>query len=108
STPPSTLAVRDFLRGGDRAEVVLPASDTIALIGYTSGTTGKSKGAMLTHGNLASNSVAVCAAWRWTDRDVLLLTLPLFHIHGLGVGLHGSIVAGGTVDLRRRCEASEV
>jgi malonyl-CoA/methylmalonyl-CoA synthetase len=86
----------------------LPASDEIALIAYTSGTTGRSKGAMLSHGNLASNSAAVTEAWGWTEQDRLLLALPLFHIHGLGVGVHGSLVAGGQIDLRPRFEAAEV
>jgi malonyl-CoA/methylmalonyl-CoA synthetase len=86
----------------------LPRPDDVALIAYTSGTTGRAKGAMLTHGNLAANSVAVTTAWRWTADDVLLLALPLFHIHGLGVGWHGTVVAGSTVELRRRFDAAEV
>jgi malonyl-CoA/methylmalonyl-CoA synthetase len=97
-----------FVDAGDAAELPRPASDSVALIAYTSGTTGRSKGAMLRHGNLVSNSRAVVEAWRWTDRDLLLLTLPLFHIHGLGVGVHGSIIAGGAIDLRRRFDATEV
>jgi malonyl-CoA/methylmalonyl-CoA synthetase len=86
----------------------LPASDDIALLGYTSGTTGRSKGAMLSHANLAINSAAVTTAWHWTADDVLLLTLPLFHIHGLGVGMHGTFLRGSTVILRRRFDAAEV
>ncbi|MFQ3684908.1 acyl-CoA synthetase [Roseiflexus sp.] len=85
-----------------------PAPDAIALIGYTSGTTGRSKGAMLTHTNLMANSAAVTQAWRWTERDRLLLTLPLFHIHGLGVGLNGTLFTAGTVDLRRSFNAADV
>ncbi|MEM8535840.1 MAG: acyl-CoA synthetase [Chloroflexota bacterium] len=80
----------------------------IALIGYTSGTTGRSKGAMLTHGNLIANSIAVTSAWQWSKDDRLLLTLPLFHIHGLGVGLMGTLLTGSTIDLRRRFDAAEV
>lgn len=87
--------------------IVLSAND-IALIAYTSGTTGRSKGAMLSHGNLASNSVAVTTAWGWTSADRLLLTLPLFHIHGLGVGIHGTLLAGACVDLRSHFDAAEV
>jgi malonyl-CoA/methylmalonyl-CoA synthetase len=86
----------------------LPRPDDIALLAYTSGTTGRSKGAMLRHRNLAANSAAVTAAWRWTDEDVLLLTLPLFHIHGLGVGIHGTLLTGAATDLRRRFDAAEV
>lgn len=86
----------------------LPAPDAVALLGYTSGTTGRSKGAMLTHANLAANSTAVTTAWRWTADDLLLLTLPLFHIHGLGVGMHGAWLTGSSVDLRPRFDAAEV
>ncbi len=86
----------------------LPGPEDIALLSYTSGTTGRSKGAMLSHRNLAANSAAVTAAWHWTASDVLLLTLPLFHIHGLGVGIHGTLLTGSTVDLRRRFDAAEV
>jgi malonyl-CoA/methylmalonyl-CoA synthetase len=63
---------------------------------------------MLSHGNLASNSAAVTAAWHWSADDVLLLTLPLFHIHGLGVGIHGTFLAGASVHLRRRFDAADV
>lgn len=82
--------------------------NALALIGYTSGTTGRAKGAMLTHANLAANSAAVTQAWGWTEGDRLLLTLPLFHIHGLGVGIHGTLYSGAQVDLRPGFEASEV
>lgn len=85
-----------------------PAPGDIALIGYTSGTTGRSKGAMLTHANLMANSAAVSRAWRWTEHDRLLLTLPLFHIHGLGVGLNGTLFTMSTVDLRRGFDAADV
>ncbi|MFO7169717.1 MAG: acyl-CoA synthetase [Chloroflexota bacterium] len=94
-------------RAGHEGDIDLRPSD-VALIGYTSGTTGRSKGAMLTHGNLMANSAAVTQAWRWTEDDRLLLTLPLFHIHGLGVGLHGALVTASTVDLRRGFDAGEV
>ena len=90
------------------AHLRLPSPDDVALIAYTSGTTGRSKGAMLTHGNLAANSAAVTSAWHWTASDRLLLTLPLFHIHGLGVGIHGTLLTGASVDLRRRFVANEV
>ncbi|MGQ9829570.1 MAG: acyl-CoA synthetase [Roseiflexus sp.] len=85
-----------------------PAPDDIALLGYTSGTTGRSKGAMLTHANLMANSAAVTRAWHWTERDRLLLTLPLFHVHGLGVGLNGALFTASTVDLRRGFDATDV
>jgi len=97
-----------FLAEGNQALFRVPSGEAVALIGYTSGTTGRSKGAMLTHANLAANAWAVTTAWRWTADDRLLLTLPLFHAHGLGVGTHGTIWTGATADLRRRFEASEV
>jgi malonyl-CoA/methylmalonyl-CoA synthetase len=74
----------------------LATPDDIALIVYTSGTTGKPKGALLTHANLLASAHAIRLAWRWTPDDRLVLCLPLFHVHGLGVGLHGSLVAGGS------------
>ena len=86
----------------------LPAPDTLALLAYTSGTTGRAKGAMLTHGNLAHNAAAVCRAWGWTGADRLLLTLPLFHVHGLCVGINGTLAAGGAVDLWPAFDAGRV
>lgn len=109
--PPLVILADDVVIDGTETvldEAGAPAPADIALIGYTSGTTGRSKGAMLTHSNLMSSSAAVTAAWRWTAADRLLLTLPLFHIHGLGVGLNGSLFAGSTMDLRRGFDAAEV
>jgi len=71
--------------------------DDVAMICYTSGTTGKSKGATITHRNLISNMMDLKKIWHWTDRDVLLHVLPLFHVHGLAVALHGSLNAGSTL-----------
>jgi malonyl-CoA/methylmalonyl-CoA synthetase len=79
-----------------------------ALLVYTSGTTGHPKGAVLSHANLLASATSVNLAWRWTPEDVLLLTLPLFHVHGLGVGLIGSLCAGSAVVLRPRFEAGDV
>ncbi|ATB51188.1 AMP-binding protein [Corallococcus macrosporus] len=87
--------------------LALPRPEELAVLGYTSGTTGRSKGAMLLHRNLRANVQAVTEAWRWTAQDRLLLTLPLFHTHGLMVGLHGTLFAGASVDLRRRFNAAE-
>jgi malonyl-CoA/methylmalonyl-CoA synthetase len=70
-----------------------------ALIGYTSGTTGEPKGAVLSHGNLLAGSEAVGLAWRWSSTDCLVLALPLFHAHGLCVGLHGTLLAGASAVL---------
>jgi len=71
----------------------------IALIIYTSGTTGRPKGAPLSHANLLASAHAVRLAWRWTPDDTLALCLPLFHMHGLGVGLHGTLVTGAAAIL---------
>jgi len=73
--------------------------DDPALIGYTSGTTGQPKGAVLSHGNLLAGSESVALAWRWTGADRLVLALPLFHAHGLCVGLHGTLLAGASAVL---------
>ncbi len=77
------------------------ASDAPALLPYTSGTTGEPKGVPLSHGNLLASVEALRLAWRWTEDDALILCLPLFHVHGLGVGLHGALLSGGTVVLHR-------
>ena len=89
------------LPDGDPEAAVLDASTPgdLALLVYTSGTTGTPKGAMLTHGNVLASSEAVRIAWRWTAADRLVLALPLFHVHGLGVGLHGALLCGGTAVL---------
>jgi malonyl-CoA/methylmalonyl-CoA synthetase len=83
-------------------------SDDLAMILYTSGTTGRSKGAMITHGNVLATVTGLLAAWAWEPADVLLLTLPLFHTHGLVVGLHCALAAGASVLLRRRFDAAQV
>ena len=69
-------------------------ADDLAAILYTSGTTGRSKGAMLTHGNLLSNAQVLKTAWGWQPDDVLLHPLPIFHVHGLFVASHGALLAG--------------
>jgi malonyl-CoA/methylmalonyl-CoA synthetase len=69
------------------------ASDLAAIL-YTSGTTGRSKGAMLTHGNLLSNALTLKSYWRWQPGDVLIHALPIFHVHGLFVASHGALLNG--------------
>ncbi|MGV2861971.1 malonate--CoA ligase [Achromobacter sp. AGC39] len=68
--------------------------DDLAAILYTSGTTGRSKGAMLSHGNLAANAQVLHEYWGWREDDVLLHMLPIFHVHGLFVASHGALLAG--------------
>ncbi len=90
------------------ANPVPPQADDVAILVYTSGTTGRSKGAELTHGNLGAIADALVEAWHWTGDDTLLLTLPLFHVHGLGAGVNGTLVAGGRLLLRERFDAPSV
>src|ERR1700716_1239775 len=72
---------------------VTRATDDLAAILYTSGTTGRSKGAMLTHDNLASNSFSLVDYWRFTDKDVLIHALPIYHTHGLFVASNVTLFA---------------
>jgi len=67
-------------------------ADDLASIIYTSGTTGRSKGAMLSHGNLLSNAQVLKTYWGWRKGDVLIHALPIFHVHGLFVALHGALL----------------
>ncbi|HEX6017810.1 MAG TPA: AMP-binding protein, partial [Burkholderiaceae bacterium] len=73
---------------------VARAADDLAAILYTSGTTGRSKGAMLTHGNLLSNARVLHDYWGWQRGDVLIHALPIFHVHGLFVASHGALLNG--------------
>ena len=79
---------------GDEHQPVEKQADDLAAILYTSGTTGRSKGAMLTHGNLLSNAVMLKDYWGWKQGDVLIHALPIFHVHGLFVAIHGALING--------------
>ena len=74
-------------------------SESPAAILYTSGTTGRPKGAVLDHGGLLAQARGAIEMWRWTSADVLVHALPLFHLHGLGMGLHGTLLSGGSATL---------
>jgi malonyl-CoA/methylmalonyl-CoA synthetase len=85
----------------DRHNIVKRKADDLAAILYTSGTTGRSKGAMLTHGNMLSNALTLKDYWGWTKTggpegrgDVLIHALPIFHVHGLFVAIHGALING--------------
>jgi malonyl-CoA/methylmalonyl-CoA synthetase len=93
---PSVTVVSPAIELPDGPAVELDRSepDDPALIGYTSGTTGRPKGAVLSHRNLLASVRGLELAWRWTPDDLLILALPLFHMHGLGVGLHGTLTVG--------------
>jgi malonyl-CoA/methylmalonyl-CoA synthetase len=84
------------------------ADEDLAAILYTSGTTGRSKGAMLTHRNLRSNAEALVECWRFTDSDVLIHALPIFHTHGLFVATNVVLLAGASMIFLPRFDAGEV
>ena len=96
------------LADGPEPELDACGPDDLALLCYTSGTTGAPKGAMLTHGNTLASCEALRLAWRWDEHDRLVLALPLFHVHGLGVGLHGTLLCGGSAVLLPRFDADAV
>ena len=99
----------------NRAQALSPTFADAAIIGselaailYTSGTTGRSKGAMLSHDNLASNALTLKDLWRFTGQDVLLHALPIFHVHGLFVATNVMLVAGGTMIFLPKLDPEEV
>ena len=98
----------------DRAAGAAPAGparrgpDDLAAILYTSGTTGRSKGAMLTHGNLVSNALALVEAWRFGPGDVLIHALPVFHTHGLFVATNVTLAAGSSMIFQSRFDPEAV
>jgi malonyl-CoA/methylmalonyl-CoA synthetase len=73
------------------------ADGDAAMIAFTSGTTGRPKGAVLSHGNLRAGAEALVAAWGWTPDDRLVHALPMFHMHGLGAAINGSLTAGASM-----------
>lgn len=102
-----TLAERaaGILRAPEPAAV---GPDDLAAICYTSGTTGRSKGAMLSQANLASNALALVDAWRFSARDVLIHALPIFHIHGLFVAMHCALLSGAKTLFLPKFDANEI
>jgi len=82
--------------------------DDLAAILYTSGTTGRSKGAMLTHANLSSNAAALCDLWRFTAKDVLIHALPIFHTHGLFVAVNVTLIAGSSLIYHSKFDARAI
>jgi acyl-CoA synthetase (AMP-forming)/AMP-acid ligase II len=85
-----------------------PSDDDVAMLIYTSGTTGKSKGVALSFRALEENTRAVMALWRFTESDRLVLALPLFHVHGLCLGVAGALLTGFTLVLEERFDAARV
>lgn len=84
------------------------ADDDLSLFIYTSGTTGKSKGVEHTYRSVVSNIDNLTALWRWTEEDRQVLALPLFHVHGLGIGVHGTLIRGCTTVLLEHFDAARV
>lgn len=83
-------------------------SDDIAAILYTSGTTGRSKGAMLTHGNLLSNALTLNEIWGFETTDVLIHALPIYHVHGLFVAIHCVLLSGSSMIFQQRFNVDDV
>ncbi|HHI81745.1 MAG TPA: malonyl-CoA synthase, partial [Rhizobiales bacterium] len=82
--------------------------DDLAAILYTSGTTGRSKGAMLSHGNLASDALTLSSFWRFSKDDVLLHVLPIFHTHGLFVASNTTMMAGASMIFHQKFQVDDV
>ncbi|HJV86774.1 MAG TPA: malonyl-CoA synthase [Noviherbaspirillum sp.] len=102
-----SLLVRAALQSNS-FDTVERRPDDLAAILYTSGTTGRSKGAMLTHDNLASNAKVLHDYWHWQPGDVLLHALPLFHVHGLFVASHGALLNGSKMIFLPKFDAADV
>jgi malonyl-CoA/methylmalonyl-CoA synthetase len=114
SNPPPSITncqfpeglVKSLTTNAQPYSTTVNSQDTAVLI-YTSGTTGRPKGAQITHGNLLSNLQALHEVWGWSSNDILLHVLPIFHVHGLFVALHGALHAGATTLLMREFNAQK-
>ena len=87
---------------------VVRAAEDMASILYTSGTTGRSKGAMISHGNLVANASTLAEYWQFTSDDVLIHALPIFHIHGLYVAINVTLMAGSSLIYHNRFDAAAI
>jgi malonyl-CoA/methylmalonyl-CoA synthetase len=108
---PATASLERLTALPDAAHPALPPEPTataLAALLYSSGTTGRPKGAQLTHANLVANATTLVAAWGFTPADRLLHALPLHHAHGLFVAIGTAWAAGATVLLRERFTADDV
>jgi malonyl-CoA/methylmalonyl-CoA synthetase len=100
---PADLTREAAMLAPDRPDIPIDGDDPAGII-YTSGTTGRSKGAILTHNNFAANAINLLACWQISAADRFLLALPLFHVHGLGNGLHCWLASGCLMRLMERFE----
>lgn len=107
TTPESPLWAKALAAKPDPAIAPRMASDIAAIL-YTSGTTGRSKGAMLSHGNLTSNAQELNRLWGFTPEDVLLHALPVFHVHGLFIALHTAFLSAATTIFLPSFDADQV
>ena len=89
----------DELPRGEAPPMPELAPESPAAILYTSGTTGRPKGAVIDHGAFLAQARGAIEMWRWTPNDILVHALPLFHLHGLGMGLNGTLLSGGSATL---------
>ena len=107
TTPDSPLWAEALAAQPDTAIAPRTASDIAAIL-YTSGTTGRSKGAMLSHGNLTSNAQELNRLWGFTPEDVLLHALPVFHVHGLFIALHTAFLSAATTIFVPSFDAAQI
>ena len=110
---PPSIDVADIERWANDASISQamppkPGPDDVAVIMYTSGTTGRAKGAMQTHATFGAIAAQLVAAWRWQSSDTLLIALPLFHMHGLGSALNGTLAAGARIVVDERFDAERI
>ena len=108
SVPTATLAELLAADAPSDGPIHPAKADDLAALCYTSGTTGRSKGAMLTHRNLASNAETLVQLWGFVPGDVLLHALPIFHVHGLFVALHTALLNGSTMLFLPKFDAKQV
>lgn len=109
NVPDECLSFYRLLEGSsDTPTNVANNDEDLAVICYTSGTTGSAKGAMITHSNFISNIATISKLWELSDNDRLMMALPMFHVHGLGIAVHGMVYCGYTMILLERFDARKV
>lgn len=107
--PDGTGSILDLaFEQSNECKTVARAPKDLAALLYTSGTTGRSKGAMITHENLVSNAETLCDYWGCVSGDVLLHALPIFHVHGLFVALHTALLSGASIIWHSKFELEQV